>query len=181
MEAVKITKSNFIKDDGTISKKTVLFKFSFQCRGTIKDLVDYLISDKVPKLAYDRGVRFVSSRDKGDGEFVRVMYSPLPESTLSNLILGNDPVHISYEGAYDDSTLVLKSVNHPKLASYFKFTEILTVTEEDGILTFEREARVFNGTKFGIKATLVDGDAYEAFFNISNLALYYGIGQDLTL
>ena len=179
MDSVRIIKSNAVKDDGRVSKKTFMFKFSFQCQGTVKQVVDYLLSNKVPKIALDRGVSYINSVDKGNGEFVRVMHCPLPDSTLANLFIGSDPIHISYEGAYDDSTLILKSVNHHRLNDYFKFTEILTVSEEDGVLTFEREARVFNGTKFGIKAALVNGDMYEEFFNNSNLALYYGIGQEI--
>lgn len=179
MESVKIIKTNAINKEGKISKKTCMYKFSFQCQGKVSQVVDYLLSDKVPKIAADKGVVHINSVDKGNCEFVRVMHCPLPDSTLANIFIGIDPVHISYEGAYDQSTLVLKSVNHQRLNDYFKFTEIVTVSEEDNVLTFEREARVFNATKFGIKAALVNGDIYEDFFNISNLALYYGIGQEI--
>lgn len=179
MDKIRITKTNAIKEDGKVSKKTFMFKFTFQAPGTIKQVVDYLISNRVPKIASDKGVNYVSSRDKGEGEFERVMTSQLPNSTLANTFIGSDPVHVTYEGAYDSDSLVLQSKNNVRLDQYFKFTDILIITEENGVLTFDREARVFNATNYGIKGMLVDGAQYEDFFNQSSLAFYYGISQDI--
>ena len=179
MDSIKIIKTNFVKEDGKISDKTYMFKFSFKCQGKLKQVIDYFLSDRVPKIASDKGISLIKCINKSDCEFTRIMHSPLPESKLASLFIGNDPIHISYQGAYDNSTLILKSVNNPRLNDYFKFTEILTVYEENGILTFEREAKVFNGTKYGFKASFIDGDMYEEFFNNSSLSFYYGIGQEI--
>lgn len=175
MESLIINKS-------TKGKRTV-YQTTFKKPGTIKKISEYLKTNKVPERSLKLGVSLVYLKEKNEDEIERVMTSPFPESSALSSFIGEEPVLVKYDIAYDDSTLIIKSVNPERLKKFFKFTEVLTVTEEDGILTFDREAQIFNaginGFFSGLVGTLTNPQQYNDFFNMSNLTFYLGMSEEI--
>lgn len=168
-----------IKTEVTTQNRKTIYKNTFTSKGSIKIFVDYFLTHKVPEKSLKYGARCISFTNFGNGEIQRVMTSPLPNSALASTFIGEEPVHIKYDGVYDDNILVLKAVNSERINNFFKFTEILTIVEENGILTFEREATIFNATKYGITSVFVNYQEYEDFFNDCSLSVFYGISEEI--
>lgn len=167
----------------SVKGKRTIYKTIFTKPGTIQKFSEYLKSNKLPKGSISLGVSLASVKIKNEGELERVMTSPFPESSTLTSLIGSEPVFVTYDIAYDDSTLIIKSVNPERIRKFFKFTEILTVTEENGILTFEREAQIFNaginGFFSGLAGTFSNPQQYDDFFNLSNLTFYHGITEEM--
>lgn len=168
MESLKIFE---IKNPG--SKKTT-YKSSFSKPGSILKLVEYFKTTNTPD---NSEIVCISVNVKKENEIERIMTCPLPNDNIVTAAIGSQPVYVKYEIAYDDQNLVSKAVHPPMLDKLFKFVEVLSVSEEDGILTFTREATVFN---IGKQIPIIGSSyqIYDDFYNRSNMSYYWGISEE---
>lgn len=168
MESLKISES---KKPGS---RKITYKTSFSKPGSLVKLVEYFKTSNTPKITQ---IECISVNIKNECEIERVMTCPLPNDTIVTAAIGNQPVHVKYDIAYDEDTLISKATHPSMLDGFFKFVEVMTVTEEDGILTFSREATVFN---VGKQIPLIGHtyQVYDDFYNKSNLSYYWGISEE---
>lgn len=168
MENLKIKFSHH--DHGTIYQTT------FESEGSLRKLIEFLKTDKSPSIDGENTNKVLSVRVINDDEIVKVVSSQIPTDSFTRLLIGNKPLHITYNIAYNDEILVLKTKNPSRLDNLFRFNEELTVTEENGILRFERKAHVYN---LGKKLPIV-GQSYQKYddiYNRRNIEYYHALSQ----
>lgn len=156
-------------------QKTI-YKTKFESEGSLSKLIDFLKTDKSPFEEENNISRVVSVDIKGDDEILKVMTTTFPDDIFVRNLIGTDPIHVTYNIAYNDEMLVLKANHPPRLHKLFKFDEILTVTEENGILKFDREAKVFNAGK-QIPVFGSSYQTYDDFYNFRNLSYYVALSK----
>lgn len=153
------------------SRKNI-YRTVFEIDGSLDKIINYLKTNKSPNII--DGIRTISVNVVNDSEIERIMTCALPNDSVVSTAIGNEPVHVKYEIAHGEGMLVSKAVHPEILNKFFKFTEMLTITEDSGKLFFERESTVFN---FGKQIPFVGSSyqTYDDFFNRCNLEYYYGI------
>ena len=158
------------KKPGSRSSKYVT---KFEMDGSLSNIIEYLKTNKSPEIG---NIRVISVSIKNDSEIERIMTCPLPSDSIIKTAIGDEPVYVKYDIAYNGSILVSRAIHPIILDSFFKFTETLTIIEENGRLFFERESIVFN---VGKQLPLIGYtyQTYDDFFNRSNLCYYWNFSQ----
>lgn len=160
-----------IKKPGSRKSK---YLTKFEMKGSISKIVEYLKTNRSPE---NSGIRSISTSVISDSEIERIMTCPLPNDSVISAAIGSEPVYVKYEIAHGNGILVSKATHPEILDNFFKFTETLTITEENDKLLFERESVVFN---VGKQLPFVGSSyqVYDDFFNRCNLNYYWGCCEE---
>lgn len=158
-----------------INGRKTAYITEFSKPGSLKKIIDFLKTNQSPTNPGTEGIVVISVKIE-DGLIKRTMTAPLPDNSTVKTFIGSSPIYVTYEIAYNENMLVSKAVNPESIGSFFKFTEILTIEEENGILKFSREASVFNAGK---QIPLIGSSYqdYDDYFNNHNLAYYWGLSE----
>lgn len=167
MENLQIKFENF----GRRTKYTT----EFNSPGSIKKIVDYLKTKNNPKIDGISPIEVISVKSK-ESSIKRVMTCPLPDTDHVKSAIGDISIHVKYDIAYDEDTIVITAQNPISIAMFFKFKEQLVISNDNGILTFEREAEIFNAGK---QIPLIGHtyQFYDDYFNRHTLAFYLGLSN----
>lgn len=155
--------------------RRVKYCTTFTSSGSLFKIIDYLKNDSSPIIA--NGIKVVSvSYNDNEKTIKRTMTSPLPQTTLVETFIGDIPINVDYDIAYNDLILVLKAVNPDSISTFFKFTEELVIDQKDDELIFSRIAYIFN---YGKQLSFM-GDScqeYDDYFNNNILSFYLELAR----
>jgi hypothetical protein len=159
MDSLKTTKLN----EGRKNR----YLTNFNSEGKLEKIVEYLKT----KTTNTSGIKVIDVKIESEGNIKRIMTCPLPNTTAVNTVIGNKQVNVIYDIAYNDSMIIIKSVNPDEISKFFKFTDILSIVEDSGKLLFSRDAVIYNA---GMQIPVFGSSyqEYDDYFNHSNLCFY---------
>ncbi len=167
---------NFLNTKVTKSGRKTIYKILIEKQGSVKKLVEYLKSDKIPEYNSEYKIKHLNVNQKTDINFEKHVKALLPQYGMIQTYLGKDHIVIKYDIAHDDNMIVLLSTNPQSLQGLFNFTETITITENDGILTLEREAKIFNVGSYMISNSF---EMYDDHFNNQSIGFFLAIIDDI--
>lgn len=154
--------------------RKVKYHTEFTTPGSLSKIIDYLKTNNTSNVAGTKVISVLSN--DVDKTIKRIMTCPLPETATVQSIIGDIPVNVEYDVAYNDSMLVIKAINPKIINKFFKFTEELTISQEDNNLLFVRDARIFNAGK-QIPVFGSSYQEYDDYFNDNTLAFYLELAK----
>lgn len=154
--------------------RKIRYHTDFKSTGQLSKIIDHLKTGTSPNVAGITVISVFSS--PANGTIKRTMTCPLPQTATVQAIMGSEPVHVEYDIAYNDSMLVIKAVNPKDINKFFKFTEELTISQENDELLFSRDAHIFNAGK---QIPLFGGSyqEYDDYFNHNTLSFYLELAR----
>lgn len=151
-----------------------LYETKFTVEGDLKKIIDYLKTNKSPKIDGYNSIRTLSVKTD-NRKIQRVMTCPLPDTMAVKLAIGNEPVNVIYDVEFDDNALAIVATNPRTIHKFFRFIEEITIIQiSPNTLEFHRVAKVFNSGKKYISDSYQE---YDDYYNNHTLAFCLGLAE----
>lgn len=160
------------------------FNSTFRAKCNYDELIEYLKTDKIPEsnnysLIKSVGVSEIKTKN-GDNSFSKHIVSDLPNiNPAYRYFINFDKLLVVHDISYGDDMLVCTSKNPSQLDDKFNYNEtIIIIKENDGKISFEREAIVSN---IASKIPVIGNEfkIFTSYFNNQSHSFYIDIIKEL--
>lgn len=149
-----------------------IYETEHVCEGNLKKIIEYLKTDKSPKVKCINPITTISSESNGN-KIKRVMTCPLPDNFEVRMSIGTKPVHVIYNFEYNDDILAVISTNPSSINNFFRFTDEITIEQiSPNVIHFKRKAKVYNWGKLHISSSYQE---YDEYYNNHTLEFCLGL------